>query len=57
MGLDSLHAHPGGRVIYVGELRPGPLMDELDGWTVVESLDLPQWEGITDRLVVLTGPA
>ena len=54
MGLESLAAYPGRTVVFVGETGPGgDLAEELDRWDLVETLDLPQWEGIRDRLFVL----
>ena len=53
MAVQSLAAYPGERLIYVGELRSGPIFEALDGWEVVESLDLPRWESILDGLLVL----
>jgi hypothetical protein len=58
MGIDSLRAYRGDTVIYVGEPRPeaaasAGLLRELDRWEIVETLDVPQWEGIRDRVFVL----
>ena len=54
----SLRAYAGPLVVFVGETRPGsPLVAELDRWDITETLDIPQWEGITDRLYVLRRPS
>jgi len=58
MGLESLRAYPGPTVVFVGETRGrSPLLAELDRWDVTETLAIPQWEGITDRLFVLGRPS
>jgi hypothetical protein len=53
MAVQSLAAYPGKRLIYVGELRPGPILEALDLWEVLEDLDPPRWESVLDRLLVL----
>jgi len=57
MGMESLQAYMGSTVAFVGETRPGsPLVAALDRWEIIETMDIPQWEGITDRLFVLRRP-
>jgi hypothetical protein len=58
MGIESLTAYPGLTVVFAGETGAGSdLARELDRWELVESLDIPQWEGIRDRLFVLRRPS
>jgi hypothetical protein len=59
MAMDSLRSYGGSRVVYVGEPAGGAdgaseFLRELDRWNLVETLDIPQWEGIRDQLFVLT---
>ena len=54
MGVESLRAFRGDTVIYVGEPQASSaVVRELERWTLTETLDIPQWEGIRDRLFVL----
>lgn len=58
MGIESLTAYPGRTVVFAGETGAGSdLARELDRWDLVETLDIPQWEGIRDRLFVLRRPS
>ena len=57
MGVQSLSAYPGGTVVFAGEpTSGGELTRELDRWDLVETLDIPRWEGIRDRMFVLRRP-
>jgi hypothetical protein len=58
MAAQCLEAYAGDALVYVGELSPG--FDRATGsarvleqWEPVETLELPQWESVQDRLVVL----
>ena len=59
-GEEALAAYRGETVVFIGEPgRPGeltPLLQELDRWDLLETADLPQWEGVRDRLFVLRRP-
>lgn len=62
MGLECLTAYRGDTVVYVGEPRDDlqgrdEFLRRLDTWEVVETLAIPQWEGIRDRLFVLRRPS
>jgi hypothetical protein len=58
MGIESVTAYPGRTVVFAGETGADiDLARQLDRWDVVETLDLPQWEGIRDRLFVLRRPS
>ncbi|HET9566323.1 MAG TPA: hypothetical protein VFP27_17915, partial [Mycobacterium sp.] len=56
MAVDALDAFRGHRVVYIGEGDGGCTGDNTfhrrlrRGWTEVEVIDLPQWEGIHDRV-------
>jgi hypothetical protein len=58
MAAQCLDAYAGDALVYVGELSPGSdratgSARVLDQWEPVETLELPQWESVQDRLVVL----
>jgi hypothetical protein len=58
MEEQCLQAYDGHTLIYVGELpadpaKPTALPHPFESWTVAGTLDLPQWESVTDRLFVL----
>jgi len=57
MGIDSVRAYRGDTVIFAGEpTSAGEVVRELDRWDLTETLDIPRWEGIHDRLFVLRRP-
>jgi len=58
MGIEALRFHAGRRAVFVGETRHrSPFLEELDRWEVIETLAIPQWEGMADRLFVLRRPS
>jgi hypothetical protein len=57
LGVEALRAYEGREVVFVGEpVAATPWAEELSRWEVAETLEIPQWEGIRDRLFVLRRP-
>jgi hypothetical protein len=58
MEEQCLQAYDGQTLIYVGELTADPanptaLPHPFERWMAAATLELPQWESVTDRLFVL----
>lgn len=62
MAANALEAYPGETVIYVGEGRGGCTADDRfhrllhQGWELVETVDIPTYLGLHDRLEVWRDP-
>ena len=62
MAADALNAYPGETVIYVGEGRGGCTADDRfhrllhEDWQLVETVDIPTYLGLHDRLEVWRDP-
>jgi len=57
MASDTLRQFRGDTLIYIGEGEGGctaddMFFDRLDEWKHIETIDIPQWDGIYDRLSV-----